>query len=302
MNLEDLTLFIDVAEQGSFAAAARRNHIDPSVASRRVAHLEKQLGLRLFQRSTRKTVLTEVGRHYLARVQPVLDELKQAQRDAAQEQASPSGLLRITAPVSFGQVVLLPLIKEFEQVYPQIQMQLKLTDTVVDIIQENIDVAFRLSNEGSELAGFRWCASRYHVVASPSYLKQAPPLQTPADLKQHRCLVFDLPRYKTRWLFRKATEVESIRVDTQLSISSALALKEAALMNMGPTLLADWLVHEELAQGKLIDMFKDYQVTATDFDTGVWVLTPSREYPSQKVRLFIEFVKAREIDFKRNNN
>lgn len=298
MNLEDLQLFVDVAEQGSFAAAARRRHMDPSVASRRIAQLEKALGLRLFQRSTRKTVLSEAGQHYLARVKPVLTELLQAQRDATQEQNAPSGVLRITAPVSFGQMILLPLIRDFEAAYPQIQLELKFTDAVVDIIRDNIDVAFRLSNEGSELTGFRWFSSRYHVVASPSYACQAPALKEPRDLKQHRCLVFDLPRYKTRWLFRQGSHLEPVKLDSQMSISSALALKEAALMGMGPTLLANWLVQEELTRGELVDVFPSYQVTATDFDTAAWVLYPSRDYQPLKLKVFLDFVKKYQTNKK----
>ena len=197
-----LALFVDVAKLGSFAAVARKHDLDPSTVSRMMASLEDELQLRLFQRSTRKLALTETGEIYLMRVEPLLDELAHAEDEAKSVSHTPTGTLRITASIAFGQVCLLPHLEAFRKGYPDIKLDIKLTDAVVDLLTEHIDLACRLTpGFDSDLVGVKLFDTRYHVCASPGYIRSAPKITEPDDLAAHSCLVFDLPFYRTRWLF-----------------------------------------------------------------------------------------------------
>lgn len=295
MNTDSLEVLVEVAKLGSFAATARKLELDPSSVSRTISTLEEQLGLRLFQRTTRRLELTEAGEVYLNRIAPLLNEFDYALDEAHKVSKGPSGNLRITASVSFGQRCLLPHIPEFRRLYPEIKIELQLTDTVVDLIAGGIDLACRLAPKfNSELVGTRLFDTHYHVCVSPRYLETMPTISYPEDLEQHKCVVFTLPDYRSRWIFKdEESNLSSIQIKSDLSISSALALRECALAGMGPVLLADWLVGKDLEEGKLISVLDQYQVTAEDFDTAVWLLYPSRNFLPNKTRVMIDFLKTK---------
>jgi len=294
MDIESLKLLVEVAKLGSFAAVARKLDLDPSSVSRTIATLEGQLGLRLFQRTTRQLSLTEAGEIYLARIVPLLNEYDYALDEAQKVSLGPSGNLRITASVAFGQVCILPHMKEFRSLYPQIRLELLLTDTVVDLIAGGIDLACRLAPKFDSFAGTRMFDTHYRVCVSPDYFASMPKVSRPNDLERHRCLVFMLPDYRSQWTFKDANgNLTRVPIQYDVSISSALALREAALNGMGPVLLADWLVDEDIAQGRLIPLLTDYTVTAEDFDTAVWLLYPSRNFLPNKTRVMIDFLKQK---------
>lgn len=295
MNTDSLKLLVNVAKLGSFAAAARQLELDPSSVSRTISSLEEQLGLRLFQRTTRRLELTEAGEIYLNRIAPLLNEFDYALDDAHKVSNGPSGNLRITASVSFGQICLLPHIPEFRSLYPEIKIELQLTDSVVDLIAGGIDLACRLAPKfNSELVGTRLFDTHYHVCVSPTYFETMPTISRPEDLEQHKCVVFTLPDYRSRWVFKDTdANLSSIQIKSDLSISSALALRECALSGMGPVLLADWLVGKDLAEGRLVSLLNQYQVSAEDFDTAVWLLYPSRNFLPNKTRVMIDFLKTK---------
>lgn len=298
MNTETLELFVEVAQLGSFAAVARKMDMDPSSVSRTIAALEEQLGLRLFQRTTRRLVLTEAGEIYLKRIAPLLNEFDYALDEAHKVSKGPSGNLRITASVSFGQVCLLPHIAEFRSQFPEIKLELQLTDSVVDLVAGGIDLACRLAPKfNSELIGTRLFDTHYHVCVSPDYFESMPEVSSPEDLEEHNCVVFTLPEYRSKWSFKDANaNLTRVQIKSDISISSALALREAALTGMGPVLLADWLVGEDIAQGRLISLLTQYQVTAEDFDTAAWLLYPSRSFLPNKTRVMIDFLKKKFAD------
>ena len=295
MDTQSLKLFVEVAKLGSFAAVARRLNLDPSSVSRTIAALEEQLGLRLFQRTTRQLTLTEAGEIYLRRIAPLLNEFDYALDEANKVSRGPSGTLRMTASVSFGQMVILPHIPEFQKLYPEIKLELLLTDAVMDLVAEGIDLACRLAPEfNSEFIGTRLFDTHYRVCASPEYLKHMPPLTHPEDLEQHHSLVFTLPEYRSRWKFKDDKDkLTIVNIKSNIAISSALALREAALRGMGPALLAHWLVNDDIAQGKLIRLLPEYQVTAEDFDTAAWLIYPSRHFLPNKTRVMIDFLKQK---------
>ncbi len=295
MDLEALRTITLVAQQGSFAAAARVLDMDPSTVSRSVANTEAALGLRIFQRSTRALSLTEEGETYLRRIEPLLDELEHARDVAQASRVNPSGTLIITASVAFAHECIVPVLGAFHARYPEVVVELLPTDATLDIAANSIDLAIRLAPAPKgDLISTRLMATRYRVCASPSYLKAHGPIAHPHDLTQHNCLRFALPEFRTRWRFRlDGSQAFDVPVSGHTIIANALSLRQAALDGMGPVLLADWLIGREIETGGLIDLFPDYECTATEFETAAWMLYPSRSYLPRKVRVMIDYLRER---------
>ena len=288
-----MRIFVEVARRGSFAAVARDRDVDPSSVSRAVAQLEDDLGVRLFQRSTRRVALTEVGEIYLARATTLVEELADARDEARGISAGPAGTLRLTAAVSFGNTVLTPLLPEFRDRYPAVKLELLLTDTVLDLVAERVDLAIRLGHRfDADFVATKLFDTQYRVCANPAYLNNKKAPLVPEELQQHSCLLLALPDYRSRWLFRdQQGAVQVVPIHGDVTILSTLALRACALMGMGPALLPNWLVDEDIATGRLVDLYPDYRVAATDFDTATWLLYPSRTYLPNKVRVMIDFLK-----------
>lgn len=299
MNVESLVLFVEVSRLGSFASVARKQNLDPSSVSRAISALEDELGLRLFQRTTRQLVLTEAGEIYLNRIEPLLSEFDYAIDAARKVSRGPNGKLKVTASIAFGQVCLLPHIDEFRHLYPGIEVELQLTDSVLDLVSHGIDLACRLAAEfDSSLVGSKLFDTKYKVCVSPEYYASNPVITCPEDLEQHECVVFTMPEYRSRWMFKdKQMNVSSVNINSSLSISSALALREAVLCGMGPSLLADWLVRDEIEKGNLVTVLNQYEVTAQNFKTAAWLLYPSRNFLPNKARVMIDFLKAKFVDY-----
>jgi len=294
MNIDALAIFVEVLEAGSFAAVARKRDLDPSAISRVIAALEEELGFRLFQRTTRRLAPTEAGAVYFERIRGLVEDLDRARAEGRDRVAGPSGNLRVTASASFGLSRIVPTIAAFKRRYPDLSLDVRLTDNVVDLVGERIDVAVRLGpRPEGDLICARLMTTHYRVCASPTYLETAGCPQRPEDLEAHRCLLFPLAGYRTRWRFRDPHgRLVEIPVKGNIVISNAMALHRAALDGLGPVLLADWLVDDDLAVGRLVDLFPDHEVTAADFDTAAWILYPSRAYVPMKVRVFIDHLKA----------
>lgn len=293
MDVSTLQLFVEVMNQGSFAAVARDRNLDPSSVSRAIAGLEEELGIRLFQRTTRQLSPTEAGKTYFDRIEPLIEEIQQATDIATDVSGQPQGTLRVTAAASFGLKQIVPLLPKFQQLYADLTVDLLLTDAVVDLVAERIDVAVRLGLlADSTLIAQQLMRTHYTVCASPSYLQKSPPLQQPSDLTNHNCLLFPLAGFRSRWIFKdRSGELSEIPIRGQTITSSAIALQQCAIAGMGLALLPSWLVGADLQAGTLVNAFPDYAVTATDFNTAVWLVYPSRAYVPLKVRLFIEFLK-----------
>jgi DNA-binding transcriptional LysR family regulator len=294
MDLDSLALFVDAARLGSFAAVARERNADPSAISRAIAGLEAELGARLFNRTTRSMSLTEAGERFHARTAHLVEELDHAREEARSARAAPAGLLRMTASVAFGQTMIVPLLGRFRKRYPNISIELQLTDANVDLAAERIDLAVRLApSYRADLIGTRLISTRYRVVASPAWLERHGAIDRPEDLADWRCLLFSLPEFRERWKFRKSGRVTDVPVSGDIVMSSALAIRTAALHGLGPALLADWLIGRDLSSGDLVDLFPDYDAAATSFDTAAWLLYPSRSHLPVKVRAAIDFFRGR---------
>jgi DNA-binding transcriptional LysR family regulator len=295
MELSVLHLFVDVIRQGSFAAVARDRNLDPSSVSRAIANLEEELGIRLLQRTTRQLAPTEAGMAYFERIQPLIEEMQQAIALAKDMSGQPQGMLRVTASVSFGLTCIVPLLSEFEALYPELGVDLLLTDANVDLLAERIDIAIRLGIlADSTLIAQRLMQTQYFVCASPDYLRQHGHPANPSDIEQHNCLLFPLAGFRSRWRFKDPHGTETqVAVSGRTMISNAIALQHCAIAGMGLALLPHWLIDTNLKTGALINVFPDYDVTATDFNTAAWLVYPSRTYIPFKVRVLIDFLKSR---------
>jgi DNA-binding transcriptional LysR family regulator len=294
MEIETLRVLVETAQLGSFAAVARGRGLDPSTVSRMVAQAEQALGIRVFQRTTRRLSLTEAGESFVRSAESIVDEFGRAHEAARGNHARATGSLRLTTSVAFGQIWLVPLLSQFRAAFPELSLELVLTDSNVDLIRDRIDLAIRLA---PAIEGDVVCAklrdTRYRVCASPGYLQSCPPLARPSDLTNHQSLLFSFPGFRSRWLFRsRSKRLTEVPVLGAIVISNALGLRDAALAGLGPALLADWLIDRDLDAGRLIDVFPKFDVTATTFETAAWLVYPSRSFLPAKVRLMIDFLRA----------
>lgn len=292
MDVSVLKFFAAVMERGSFAAVARDLNIATSSVSRAVSSLEQELGVRLFQRSAKGLVPTEAGLLYHEHISPALESLHHAQTMVADHNEQPRGTLRVTAPMTFGQIIIVPLLRSFIRQYADLKIDLELTDRVIDLVEEKIDIAIRLGPAPDHPYTAREiCPIKLLVCATPAYLEhQGRPAQ-PQDISRHNCLLFPFPGFNSCWRF--ATEKQDtiqVAVQGNCVISNALALKECVMDDMGLALLPEWVVAGDLITGKLINLFPDYQVTATDEPVSAWLMYPASSYVPLKILLFANHI------------
>lgn len=284
MDTADLALFVQAAASGGLSEAARRLGVSPAAASRRLAALEGRLGARLMHRTTRSLSLTPEGEAFLPHAQAVLEA-----EAAARESLAPlgsrrvSGLLRVTAPAAFGRKVVGPLMPRFVAAHPELRVDLQLTDSVVDIVAAGIDVAVRIGQpRDSSLIARRLAANRRVLCAAPSYLVRAGAPRTLRDLARHECLPLS---GVARWTFVDADgRAREARVSGRFASSSVEALHAACLGGLGLTLLSEWDVAEELADGRLVEIALDAGLPQ---ELAIWAIYPTSRLVPPKVRAFV---------------
>lgn len=293
MELSILRIFVEVFRRRSFTAVAEARGVAPSSISRAIAGLEKELGVKLFQRTTRRLSPTEAGALYFGRVESLVGELEGAGQLVREVTEEVRGELRILVPVSFALQNVVPLLPELAERHPKLRFDLRLTDALLDLVDERIDVAIRLGPlQDSRLIARRLAPMRSAVAASPAYLERYGRPGRPEELESHECLLLDMPGFSPRWRFRDAGGRSSeVAVSGRLLTSNAIALKDCALAGLGVILQARWILGRELRQGTLVDLFPDFEVTAATFDNSAFILYPSRAFLPQKVRVFIDFLQ-----------
>ena len=295
MELAQLRAFVEVARSGGFAAAAETRNTAPSSITRGVAALERSLGVRLFQRTTRRVSLTEEGERFLARVGAALEELDSAKEEVAGSANALSGRIRVSASVSFGQHVIAPRLDAFSTQHPDLAVDLLLSDSTVDLIGERIDLAVRHGAlADSSLIAQRLKTVQYRLVASPVYLESAPPITHPNDVSQHRCVTFSYPAFQSHWRFRDAEGAPlDVRIEAHVTLSNALAIAECVRRHMGLALLADWMVDESIASGTLTAVLPEWAVGGVQHasDAALWLVLPSRAFVPAKTVRFAEFLR-----------
>ncbi len=295
MEIESLRIFVEVMRRGSFAAVATRQNLDPSSVSRTIAALERELGARLFHRTTRRLAPTEAALAYHERVGPMIDELERAALAVNDSGDTPRGTVRLTAPVGFAQDNLVPLLPELARRYPELRFELLLDDAFVDLVEERIDLALRLGTlPESSLIAHRLCDMAYVVCASPEYLRRRGRPRTPADLERHDGLCYPIPRVAPVWRFRKDDgPIQEVRVRGRVVARNGAALRQCAVAGMGVLLLTRFTLAEELRAGALVPLLTDWQATLSEFGAAAWMVYPSRSYLPRKVRAVADFLKEK---------
>ncbi|HWK96940.1 MAG TPA: LysR family transcriptional regulator [Pseudolabrys sp.] len=290
-KLASLRAFVNVVELKSFAEAGRKLRLSRSAVSKYVGELERDLGVQLLNRTTRQASPTETGQAYYERAVVVLADLDAADQAATQLQSTPRGLLRVNAPMSFGTIKLGPLLADFMDVYPDLQIQLVLTDEQVDPVQEGLDVTLRIAElEPSSLIARKLADIERVVCAAPAYFRKHGRPQTPADLRQHECLTYGFLSTGNQWKFTGPDGQDHwIAPKWSLCVNNAEVLRDAAVKGRGVTVLPVFLAEQELSSGALVTVLNDYRTPQL---TLYAIYAPTRHL-SVKVRLFIDFLVQR---------
>ncbi|MCG3766121.1 LysR family transcriptional regulator [Vibrio cincinnatiensis] len=278
---EGVNEFVAVAEARSFTHAAQRLSTSVANISRRVLQLEERLGVKLLVRTTRQVSLTEAGLVYYQQCRVLVDGLQQAEQAVTQMQHSPSGKIKVTAPVTYGEQKIAPLLHDFLLHYPQLELELILTNQKLDLIEQGIDLAVRLGKlEDSSFMARKLNHRQLHVCASESYFSQFKRPIRLSELTEHHCLIGTYDH----WRFKEKGQSREVRVKGRVRCSSGMVLLDAALKGMGLAQLPDYYVADYLADGRLIEVLADYR----DDREGVWAMYPQNRHLSTKVRLLVD--------------
>ena len=287
-NFPALVAFARIVSAGSLSAAARELDVPVSVVSKRLSLLEAGLGTRLLQRTTRRQTLTDEGRLFHARVLRILDEVEQAEALLAQRRDGVHGLLRITAPGEFGRRWLAPIAAAFQELHPQVTIQLELGDAVIDLLDSGIDLAIRYGALADSSLVARPLAPNYRVLcAAPAYLLRHGEPRTPGELAGHRCIVIGDQR-RTDWKF-DGGETTPVRVDAAFLTNDGGAAQQLALAGSGIALKSIWDVGDDLASGRLRRVLPDHAMAAAPLHA----VYPHQRNLAPRVRLFVEYLKER---------
>ncbi|WP_054313403.1 LysR family transcriptional regulator [Mesorhizobium sp. 1M-11] len=287
-RLLSMEVFARVVESGSLSAAGRDLTLSPAAVGNHIRSLEGWLGARLLHRTTRRMALTEAGEIFLQRVRRILDETEEAKLAAMELQGTPRGILRITAPITFGMQKLGPVIADYLVANPQMQIDLTLSDRTVDLLQEGYDMAIRIGNlVDSTLIARRLADMPLILCASPAYIARHGEPKTPEDLAHHQCLVYTLRLPIGRWTFvSQSGERKAVDVAGRMRASNGELLRVAATKGLGLTLAPWYVVDDDIRADRLVPLLKDYHTEGP----ALFAVHPSRRQVSLKVRSFIDYL------------
>ncbi len=286
-RLHALEVFKTVVEKGSFVKAAETLGLSTTAASRTVSDLETLLGVRLLQRTTRRIGLTTEGSEVLEQASRLLETYDELAAVNRKSQSEPSGEIRVNAPVSYGMRRLGPVLASFMEQYPRVVIDLQLTDRVVDLVDENVDVAIRISRDlKSTLIARRMADAQLRLLASPEYLRRRGKPRHPSELAGHRLLNYAYLTDRNHWSFTHAETGEQVRVPVTgaLSANNGDVLVAAAIRDAGIALQPDFIAEEALASGALEELLPQWRGTPV----GVYAVYTSRRYQALRVRRWIE--------------
>jgi len=291
----EIEAFLRTIDSGSFAAAAKSLRQTPSGVSRSVARLEARLGVRLLNRTTRSLTLTPEGEAYRPRALGILNDLDELERSFSADKAAPRGKLLVSASVPFGLHRLLPVLPEFLERYPQVLVDLSLTDALIDLVSQRIDVAIRHGTlRDSSLRARKLGTSRWLIVAAPSYLQRRGRPKRPADLKHHNCLNFNFRRSIEGWTFKFDGTPRQFAIRGNFQGNSGEAIRLMAVGGAGVARLAHFLVAEDIELGRLVPLLTSFNIGDSE---DIHALYVGHERLSARVRVFLDFlVKRASID------
>lgn len=286
-TLTSMKVFAAVVEAGSFAAASDRLDMSRAMTSKYVAHLEEHLGTRLLQRTTRKLTLTEAGSTYYERCVQILADISEAEEGALHLNETPRGTLRLTLPVSFGILHMGPVISGYMKQYPDVKVDIMVTDRRVDLLEEGLDMAIRIGSlSESGLVAKKFASDRIVICAAPEYLQRNGTPKTPEELAQHNCLTYSYAASGDEWKMEGPGGMHAVKVSGTLRATNGDVVKLATLGGLGLMRQPLFLCGEELRQGRLVEVLKEYRSP----ELGLYAVYPSRKHLSAKVRTFVDFI------------
>lgn len=287
MQWEGISEFVEVAEAESFTLASKKLTVSTAQVSRQVSKLEKKLNIKLFYRTTRKVSLTQDGHIFYQHCRGVLDALDAAVQAMTNLQSTPSGRIKLTAPVTYGEKRILPLVNNFALKYPSIKVMVHLNNQKIDLVDEGYDLAIRLGKLSDSTMMARKLADRTnYVCASPTYLEKYGIAHTLTELDSHNCLLGTLDY----WHFNVGGKVKNVRVNGSVRINSGIGLLDASLKGLGIVQLPDYYVNDHLKNGTLISMLDKYKESGE----GIWAVYPNNRHLSPKIRLLVDYL-AQEL-------
>ncbi len=286
-QLGAMRAFIRVVQIGSFSAAARETNTSQATISKRVAALEAQLGVKLMMRTSRDHSLTEAGAEFYEKCVAILAELEEAESDARSRVASPRGLLRVTTAFPLGRLLIAPLLTDFLSRYPEIKLDLALSDSHVDLTREGFDIAIRAQKlQDSSLNARELFKNPMFLIASPSYLKQHGVPRTPEELVDHNCIVYSELSTQNSWHFTHENNDISVQVNGNFQCDNGDTILTAAVAGVGFAVLPYWMIKSHLDAGELQVVMSDFQPSTLPVNA----VYPHSRYLPLKVRCFIDFL------------
>ncbi|WP_271274549.1 LysR family transcriptional regulator [Aliamphritea hakodatensis] len=287
MNIEHLKLFVRLATTQNITQAGHELGLSPAVASLHINKLEDGLGVRLVHRTTRKVSLTEEGLAFLPHAEDVLASVEAARASVGAGKVSPSGTLRVTAPASFGRMHLVPALDGFLNRYPDLSVDFRFSDSIIDMVEGGFDIAIRNAPlKDSTLIARRLAPDRRILCASPDYLARYDEPQTPADLANHACVNL---AGLDNWMFSTPDGPVTVKATGRLRTDNGEAMRDASVAGAGISVNSTWSVYQHLLSGELVQVLKDYPLVS---EAAIWAVYPSSRQLAPKVRAFIDYYAA----------
>jgi len=284
-DLTDMEIFARVVTAGTMSAAGRELSLSPAVISKRIRRLEERLGARLLQRTTRQIALTEDGQGYYERVVGILASIEEAEAFVARRNAEPRGRLKLAAPTSFGRLHIAPHLGRFSERFPEVTLNLMLSDHFVDIVGDGFDLAIRIAVlENSTLIARRLAPNHRVICASPAYLERCGTPESLAALADHSCL---FATHQDVWQLEGPDGPTSMRATGPLQTNSSEVVREAVIAGLGIALRSTWDVGPALQNGELRIVLPQYRESSR---LAVYAVYPSRHFLPARVRVFIDFL------------
>lgn len=288
-RLAAMEIFVSVAEAGSFSAAARRMNVGQPAISKSVAQLEDRLGVRLILRSTRGLTMTDAGQRFYEHAKLAIKEADDAEQVVRDVSDSLSGKLRVSAAVTFACLHVLPSLGEFMKRHPRLEVDLKLDDRNIDLLEEGMDLALRMGAlADSSMTARRIGRSPRLVVGTPDYFARAGLPSTPADLNGHQAIIYSQRGGGETWTFSQSGNDVDVTLSGRVRVSAAEGMRTAVLNGMGVAIASRWMFSPELAAGQVEAVLTDWTLPAVD----LWAVFPSGRLATAKARAFVEFVEA----------
>ncbi|MBX9927045.1 MAG: LysR family transcriptional regulator [Hyphomicrobiaceae bacterium] len=289
-RFESMSMFVAVVRQGGFSAASRSLGVPLATVSRKVAALEEALGVQLLVRTNRSVTLTDVGREYYESTRRVLEDVAEIERNASGAYSEPRGHLVVSAPVAMGQIHLSPILIEFLRSYPGIDVELRLTNTFVDLVEDRIDIALRVGHlADSSMSAARVGEIRPITCASPAYLAQFGSPTHPRDLIEHDCITMVPLESSSRWTFRIGKKIEKFPTRERLSVTTSETAADAAISGVGVARLFCYQIASAVADRRVELLLQEFEPEPVP----VQLVYLSARRMAQKLRAFIDFVQPR---------